>query len=206
MEQASSLVPRDRSSFKREAKKTNDSTFDRIWKYYHNSKTRIQLEPWEDDIRVRWEAAWYMLCGSKTMKAIADYLEITYHISKSVAYDDVRNAMNLFGGDPRKNFKEAKRSIAETMILRTLEKLEAAGDWELHERYLQKYIDINGLKDNKGTDTKLEDLIGKMKPQQIIIVSSQAELEKQATELQMEITREVEFEEIKKHEGEITEG
>jgi hypothetical protein len=196
----SALVPKDYDGRKRESKKTNDKTFDRIWKYYHNSKTKIVLEDWEDNIRIRWEAAWFMLCKAKNSKEIADFMEITYGISKSVAYDDVRHAMNLFG-DPRQDIKSAKRAIAETIVLRMMSSTEEKGLLELHERYLQKYMDLNGLKD-KGADSKLEDLIKKLKPQQILIVSNTEELEAQARTLQEELTKDIDFSEIKKNEGE----
>lgn len=194
----SRLLPRDYKKRPREAKKTSDSTFDRIWKYYHNSKTRIVLEEWEDDIRVRWEAAWFMLCGSKNQKEVADFMEIKFQISKAVAYDDVRHAMRLFG-DPRQDARSAKRAIAETIVLRMMDKTETSGMWDLHERYMQKYMDLNGLKD-KGSDAKLEDLVRKLKPQQIIIVSTPEELEAKANALQDELIKEAEF--IQANEGE----
>jgi phosphoribosylpyrophosphate synthetase len=203
-QEQSGLLPKDYKERPREAKKTKDSTFERIWKYYHNSKTRIELEDWEDDIRIRWEAAWFMLCGSKNQKEVADFMEAKFLISKSVAYDDVRHAMRLFG-DPRQDARAAKRAIAETITLRMMDKTENSGAWDLHERYLQKYMDLNGLKD-KGADAKLEDLIKKLKPQQIILVSSPEELEAKANALQDELTKEMEYAQAQKHEGESTEG
>jgi hypothetical protein len=191
----SALVPTNYNKRPREAKKTKDSTFDRIWKYYHNSKTRIELEDWEHEIRERWEAAWFLLCKARNQKAVADEIETIFSVSKSVAYDDVRHAMNLFS-DPRQNVKEAKRAIAETMALRGMEKSELASDWEMRERYLQKYIDLNGLKDTGG-DNRIEDLIKKFQPHTIIIGTSAPDLEAMVDALQDELSKTPEYSEAK---------
>lgn len=196
----SGLLPKNYHKRKREARKTRDSTFERIWKYYHNSKTRIELEEWEDEIRLRWEAAWFMLCRSKNQKEVADFIEQKFLISKSVAYDDVRNAMNLFG-DPKQDVRKAKRAIAETIALRMMDKTEESGKWDLHEKYLQKYMDLNGLKD-QGDDTNVADAIKKLKPHQIIIVTSPEELEAKANAIQEEVMREIEVIEEERNEGE----
>lgn len=195
----SGLVPKDYQKRKRESKKTKDSTFDRIWKYYHNSKTRVVLEDWEDEIRMRWEAAWFMLCRSKNQKEVADFLEQKFYISKSTAYDDVRNTMKLFG-DPRQDVRAAKRAIAETITLRMMDIMEEAGKWDLHERYLQKYIDLNGLKDHSD-DTNVADAIKKLKPHQIVIVTSPEELEAKANAIQDEVMKEIEIIEADEGEG-----
>lgn len=191
----SALVPTNHKDRPREAKRTNDTTFDRIWKYYHNSKTKVELEEWEHEIRNRWETAWFLLTKSKPQKAVADEVETLFRISKSVAYDDVRNAMKLFG-DPRPGQKEAKRAMAETMALRGMEKAETSGDWEMYAVFLQKYIDLNGLKDT-GHDMKLEDLIKKFQAVQINIVSTPEALDQIANDMQEELSKNPEYSEAK---------
>lgn len=190
----SALVASNYSELPREAKKTKDSTFDRIYKYYHNDKTRIELSEEEENIRKRYEMAWHLLCHYKTDKQVVEVLQASYRIGKSVAYDDLRHAKMLIS-DPRQNNKDAKRAIAETIALRTMEKLEAEGKWEMHEKYFQKYIDINGLKD-EGGNNNMEELMKKFKPHTINIIASPADLQKMASDIQQELIRDIEFKEV----------
>src|SRR4051812_20377937 len=108
----SALVKANYSELPRGANKTNDSTFDRIYKYYHNSKTRIELTEDEKRISQRWEKAWYLLCRYRTKKQVVDFICREFKIEKSVAYDDVRKACMLIS-NPQDDTKDAKRAIAE---------------------------------------------------------------------------------------------
>lgn len=186
----SAIIPKDYSERAREAKKTKDSTFDRIWKYYHSSKTKIVLDEEEEDIRMRWEAAWFMLCRAKNQKDVADFMEVKFFISKSIAYDDVKNAMRLFG-DPRENVKDAKRAIAETMALKGMELALQLGSLEMHDRYLQKYIEINKLKEDDLPG--MEEFKKKFRPTKIILVSKPDDLLNEAQKLNDYLTKNVDF-------------
>lgn len=187
----SGLVKRNYAELPRETRKTNDSTFDRIYKYYHNAKTRIELTEEETRLRERWEKAWLLRCRYRTKKQVADLLCRLFNIEKSVAYDDVNKASMLFT-DPQADTKDAKRAIAESALLQGAHKAWTSGDMELHLRYMREYSEINGLKDHEG-DTNMADLMKKLKPHQIIIVSSQAELEAQANAMQEQLTHDIEF-------------
>lgn len=200
MSQESALIPSDYNKRSKESRKTSDSVFDRIYKYYYNSKTRIELDDEEEQIRSRWEAAWFLLIRAQTNKQVSDALCRMFAISQSTAYDDVKNAMNLFGGDPRANLKTAKRAIAESMALRCLSFAEQRGDMFMMNKFLDKYISINGLKD-KGGDAKLEDLIKKLKPTQVILSVKKEELEADAKEKLNVLVKAME-EARKKHERE----
>lgn len=182
MKHESALTPSNYSDRKKENRRTSDTTFDRIYKYYHSSKTRIELTEEEEEIRIRWESAWFLLVRAKSMKDVADEMEKIHSISKSVAYDDVRHAMNLFGGDPRQNLKPAKRAIAESIALKGLEYAEKSGNLIMMDAFLQKYIDINGLKD-KGGNATVEDLIKNRKPAQVVLTSKKEDLQKDAQAL-----------------------
>lgn len=189
----SALVRKDYDGLPREAKKTNDSTFDRIYKYYHNSKTRIELSELENKIRERWEKAWLLLCRHRTQKEVVDILTKLFPIGKSVAYDDMRNAMTLFG-NPQDDLKDAKRAIAENMALRGADKAWKEGDLTMYHKFLESYRDLNGLTGDK--DTSMGDLLKKMKPQQIIIVAKADELKAEAEALQEELTKDIDFETV----------
>lgn len=198
-QEQSALVPSDYNQLPREARKTNDSTFDRVYKYYHNSKTRIELTTEERNLAERWEKAWLLRCRYRTKKQVVDLLCRLFNIEKSVAYDDVRKASMLFT-DPEADTKEAKRAIAESAFLAGANKAWTSGDMELHLKYMKEYTEINGLKD-KDADGNLAEVMKKLKPHQIIIVTSQVELEAQANALQAELTRDIDYIEANEGEG-----
>ncbi len=186
MEGEVSALVSHKENMPREAKKTNDSTFDRIYKFYHNEKSRVELSPGENAIAERWEKAWFLLIRHRTQKSVADMLMKIFSIGKSVAFDDVRNAMILFT-DPSTDLKEAKRAIAETAILRGAQRAWKTGDLEMHHKYMKEYADINGLKEN-SQDGALANIIKNLKPAQVIIVANQKDLDDEINKLQEEIT------------------
>lgn len=176
-----------------EMRKTKDSTFDRIWKFYHE-KTNVILTAKEEEIRERWEHGWFLLCGHKNMKTACEMIVETYSVKKSIAYDDLRNAMLLFS-DPRMHLKDAKKAIAETMILAGAEKAWDKGDLFMHEKYLNQYVKINGLENKDGDN--IADLIKKLKPHVINFVTDESELKKEAAQLMKNIPAEdIDFEQV----------
>jgi hypothetical protein len=197
-EENSALVKSNYDSLPREAKKTNDTTFDRIYKYYHNDKTRIQLSDEEKAIRERWEKAWLLLCRHRTRKQVVDILEKVFKIEKSIAYDDVRKAMMLFS-DPSNDLKDAKRAIAEDSFLKGADKAWKNGDLEMHLKYMKEYAEINRL--NEDVSNQMEELIKNLKPTQIVIVSDVKDLMSDATKLQEDLIQDIEHTEIEKTEG-----
>lgn len=188
----SALVKSNYDQLPREAKKTADSTFDRIWKYYHNDKTRIELSAEENTIRERWEKAWLLLCRHRTQKQVVELIGKLFNISQSVAYDDVRKAMTLFS-NPQEDIKEGKRRIAESMILQGADRCWKAGDMEGYNKFTKQYIDINKL---DLPDDGINDLLKKLKPTQIIIVADKSQLEAKADALQDQLTKDIEHEDV----------
>jgi hypothetical protein len=173
--------------------RTKDSTFDRIYRFYHSNKTRIELTEVEQQIRDRWEKAWLLLNRHRTRKQAADLLVKLFNVSLSVAFDDVKHAMMLFS-NPMEDVKDAKRAIAETMALNGANKCWATSDMDGYHKFLKAYQEINQL--NSDKDNGLGDLLKKMKPHQVIIVSSEAELEAQANKLQQDLIKDIDHETI----------
>jgi tRNA uridine 5-carbamoylmethylation protein Kti12 len=191
----SALVSKNYDNLPREAKKTTDTTFDRIYKYFHNSKTRIQLTPEEMAIMQRWEKAWLLLCRHRTRKDVVDFVMRLFGVEKSVAYDDVRNAMMLFS-DPGEDLKEAKRMIAEDAYLKGAAKAWKNGNLEMHLKYMKEYSDINKLTQDADQGTELIELVRKMKPTQVVLVASMDQLKAEADKLQEELTQDIEHTEV----------
>lgn len=178
--QASAIVKDNHDQLPKEMKRTNDSTFDRVWKYYHHNKTRVELTEEEHAIRARWEKSWLLLCRHRTQKQVVELIERLFKVSRSVAYDDVRNAMQLFG-NPQEDVKEAKRQIAEHWITEGLQRCLKAGDMEGYQKFLKQYIEINGL--TIQDDDKLKDAIATLKPTTVIFFSTPEQLKRDAAEL-----------------------
>lgn len=198
MPETSALVSRDPDA-KREARKTKDSTMDRIWKYYHDKKRITVLDADEERIRERIEKAWFLLCNHKGTKEATEALEKLFGIKRSVAYDDVRNAMMLFG-DPRVDMKDAKRAIAETIIMRAAEKAWDLNDLEMHHKYMKLYSDINML--TAKDDDRMADALRKMRPVAVMFVAERSQLEQQAADLMKDVPAEdTDYEEVKDEES-----
>jgi len=154
MEQSALTV--NKSDMPREARKTNESTFDRIWNYYH-SKSSILLKDKENEIRERWEKAWYILTEHRNRKETVELIQRLFHIEKWQAYDDVKNAQLLFG-DPGPQFKEAQRAMVETFILKAMKKAFKSGNMDAYEKLIGRYMKNAGLEvdDDSAMENKLK--------------------------------------------------
>ena len=170
----------------RQANRTADSTFDRIYKYHHSEKSKIVLD--EDELMVceRWEKAWLLLTSANPDKKVADDLKKIFGVSTATAYDDLRHAKMLYG-DPRIATKQMNRAIAASMALTKHAEAEARGDHEMAERYFNRWCEITGVKDHSDSGTP-EDLLKKFKAHQIVIVANMGDLQAEAEKLREEIT------------------
>jgi len=176
----------------REARKSTDKVFDAIYKFYFNKKTTYELTPEEEAIRVRWDFAWKALNQMLTRRQVVSALMQTYNVTHVQAYNDVNKCMMLFG-DPRNANKDAKRAIAEDWIVKGIKKAWDDKDLDAYERLLARYSKLNRLEEDN--DETLGEMLKKLKPQQIIIVANQKDLEAEANRLQEELTQDVEFKE-----------
>ncbi len=181
-----------KSDAPREMRKTADLLFDRIYKFYFNRKTNVALTTEEENVRLRWDFAWKMLANMYTPRQVCDALCQRFEVKKSIAYNDVNNAMKLFG-DPRQANKDAKRIIAEEWIVRGIKKAWDDQDLDAYERLVGKYNKINKLEEDY--DDKMESMFKNFQPAQIIIVAKREDMEAEIKKLQKEITLDVAHEE-----------
>lgn len=174
----------------RAANKTNMSTWDRVYKHFH-SDSKIELRADEKIIVERWEKAWLLLCRHRTRNKVALVLQKLFNVSRSVAFDDVRNAMNLFS-DPREDMKAAKRAIAEDGILKGADKAWKNDNLEMHEKYMKQYIELNGLKE-ADAETNMAELLKKLVPTQVILNFNKSDVDGEIEKLRgkvLDITHE----------------
>lgn len=188
-----SVITIDKGDLTREANKTSDSRFDRIYKHFH-SKSRIELTKDETDTMIRWEKAWLLLCRHRTRNQVAQVLEKIFGISRATAYDDVRSAMNLFS-DPREDMKAAKRAIAEDGYLKGADKAWKQNDLEMHKKYMDKYAELNGLFDNSN-DSSLADMLKQFKPVQVIMNFKSDDLLEEAERMRKVFGEFVDYEDV----------
>lgn len=166
----------------REAKKTKDSTFDRIFKFYY-SKNRIVLRDKEEEIRDRWYTAWQLLCNTYTRNQVAKGLAKQFGITERQGFQDVDNAMKLFS-DPKNTDKLAKRAISEEWTVKGIKKAWDNGDLLSYERLIRRYNRINGL---ENEENPLSEWIKNQKPVAVLITADPKELEKAAAELMKDV-------------------
>ena len=87
-----------------------ETTLDRVFAWYVQGDTYVQLTPVEIEQKTRWEEAWAMLCNYHSPENVVKILVEQKGIKRSTAYNDVNNCMRLFG-DIGKSNKDAKRYI-----------------------------------------------------------------------------------------------
>lgn len=167
----------------REARRTADTTFDRIYKSYFG-KLRIELTEKETEIRDRWDFGFRMMCQAHTDRDIVILMMKKFGIAKPTAYDDIKNIQALFGDQKQAN-KEFKRLKAEHWIQRGIKKAWKNDKLLSYERLIGRYTKINGLELEPGNE--LADLVKKLKPHSITFVLDPEALKKQAKELMEDV-------------------
>lgn len=172
------------------SRNTNDTVFDRIYKFYYDKKKNIKLTPEEDAIRERWGVAWSTLCGMHTRREAVKILIEKFSISQSMAYDDLKNAEALF---PVGSSKDAKRALSEEWILWAMKKARESNDLDLVDSLIGKFNKLHGLENH---DANNAEVVKNFMPVQINIVATTKELEALANKLQEELTNDVDFKEV----------
>lgn len=182
-----------------EARRTKDSTFDRIFKFYY-SKKKIILRDKEEQIRERWYYAWQLLCNTYTRNQVAQGIARKYEITERQGFIDVDNAMRLFS-DPRNTDKMAKRAIAEEWITKGIKKAWDTGDLLSYERLIRRFNRVNGL---ENEENPMSEWIKKQKPVAVVITADPKELEKMAADLMRGVpdVKDIPYEEVEDEETE----
>ena len=183
----------------RQMRRSSDTTFDRIYKYYFIKKSNIELTAEENVIRERWDFAWQLLSNMHTRRQVVEAALTKFNIEKSVAYDDVNKAMMLFG-DPQRSTKEAKMAMVDEWITLGLKKAWDNHDLQAYEKLLGRYMKLNKLEGDTTTD--MADLVKKFKAHTIMIFSSPEELQREAQRLQEGVIHDVNYIDLSSDEGE----
>jgi len=175
----------------RAARRANDSIFDRIFKYYYDTKVTQDLSEQEEEIRQRWEMAWMHLGTLTSRKIIVNKIAKKFDVHFTTAYHDIKWAERLFG-DPRQQNKAAKKAIISNLLEKAIRKAYKSENWKSFEKLLLRYDQYNGL--NKE-DNHLEDIIKNLKPFTITFSADPETLKKQADALIADV-EDIDYEDI----------
>lgn len=169
----------------RSANRVNDSTFDRLWKYYYETKTKIELKPKEEEIRLRLKNIWGhlgdILTDRKAVQAHMEWCEEEgFKISERTAYEDLKYARMLFG-DRTKQSKEVQRAIMSEILLDEIRRCVKAKKHMSAARLIKEYNELNDLKNHAAKDPLQRRAIT------IVFDADEETLRKQAEELMKDI-------------------
>jgi len=165
----------------RSADRVNDTTFERIWKFYYDNKNSITLKPKEEEIRTRLINIWGHLADILTdRKAVLAHMkwceENGYSVKESIAYEDLKYAKMLFG-DRNKQSKAAQRAISSEILLNAIHDCVKKKKHMSAARLIKEYNELNDLKNHANTDPK------EWKPINISFSGDPETLKKQLAEL-----------------------
>lgn len=164
----------------RSANRVNQSTFERICKFYYEQSTKIELKPKEEEIRIRLHNIWNLLGDILTdRQAVLAHIQWCkdegYNIKESIAYEDLRFAKMLFG-DKNKQDKTAQRAIMSEILLKQIKIATDKKKLLSLARLVKEFNELNDLK-NHGTGPR------EWKPIVVVFDSDPETLKKQAAEL-----------------------
>jgi hypothetical protein len=161
----------------RSADRVNESTFERIWKFYYD-QSDLRLKPKEEEIRQRLINIWGHLSDILTdRKAVLAHMKWCegkgYSVRESIAYEDLRYAKMLFG-DRTKQSKAAQRAISSEILLNCLHDAIKKKRFMSAARLIKEYNELNDLKNHSDGNEP-----GEWKPIRITLNGDPETLRKQ---------------------------
>lgn len=137
----------------RSANRVNDSTFERIWKFYYE-KTEIELKEKEEEIRTRLVNIWGHLADILTdRQAVLAHVKWCedqgYRIKERTAYEDLRYAKMLFG-DRTKQTKAAQKAMVNEWLIWGINKAKNDGSLKAFALLIRRYNALNGLEGDES--------------------------------------------------------
>jgi len=119
-----------------------DTKLEKIREYFDNDQ--IKLSKTEDDLRIRLEAAFTLLCKYHSNEQAKDRLMSQFSYSQAQAYRDLRSAIELFG-DVVKTKKEASRYILYELAMKNYQLAASVSDIDQMNRAVANLIKITGV-------------------------------------------------------------
>jgi len=116
-------------------------------KRYFYSPNKIILSETEEIILRRLKAIWHNSCDGKSTSTIIELHTEAFDIEERQAYNDLRDAHDLFG-DPRNINKHADAAIAKEMSRKLYSKSLEGGDYKAAGSALANFIKASGVDRN----------------------------------------------------------
>lgn len=141
----------------RSANRINDETLDRLWKFYYETKTTIELKPKEEEIRKRLHNIWGYLGGDiltdrKAVLAHVKWCETEgIKMSERTGYEDLKYARMLWG-DRSKQSKAAQRAVMNEILLNTIKECQDKKKHMSMARLIKEYVTMNNLNNHAPDD------------------------------------------------------
>ncbi len=119
------------------------TTFDKLRDWYSGEES-FPLTKKEEEIRVRWEKAWCLLCTHRSPHQVALIISKGPDVEIAQAYRDVKNATRFFG-DINKTSKEGKRYVLYELAFNTYQRAQKSGNLTEENKALSNMIKISGV-------------------------------------------------------------
>jgi hypothetical protein len=119
-----------------------NNTLEKIRQYFIDDN--IKLSQKEDEIRIRLESAFTLLCKYHSNEQAKDRLISQFNYTPRQAYRDIRSALELFG-DVIKTKKEASRYILYELAMKNYQLAASKSDIDQMNRAVANLIKITGV-------------------------------------------------------------
>ncbi|MEH0154020.1 hypothetical protein V6R21_07710 [Limibacter armeniacum] len=110
----------------------------------------VSLTEREESVRMRWEQVNALLLKGHSKEQVSIKVSKLYGISRRMAYNDIRNAMSMYG-DVTKSTRDGERAILKELSMRVYRKAWKDGDLKSANVALKNYYLFAGL-DKDETD------------------------------------------------------
>lgn len=147
----------------RSANRVNETTFERIWKFYFD-KGKIELSEKEEEIRARLLNVWDLITGQilTDRKAVLAHIKWCedhgYKIKERIAYEDLRYSKKLFG-DRKNSNKERERTIIAEILFNAMAIALEKKDLDSLAKLTRRYTAVTGLELHVGKDVETQEPI-----------------------------------------------
>lgn len=175
----------------REAKRSNDSHFNRVWKHLYDRRRTVELSHFEVELLQRWTNVWNLLVGNvlsdrKTVSAHIMWCQSSIGtISERTAYDDIKRAKALFG-DPFQSTAIFERKRMSEVLLEQIECLKEISEKGSDDQKIEAAKAITSLTRQFSAINGLDADIKQVVPREAITIEFNADpevLRKQANDL-----------------------
>ncbi len=162
------------------AKRKGQTTFDRLWNFYNDSKHRHRLTKKQEEQRQIVEDGWKFWGTEYTKRSAKEKLMQTHGMSLRSADKYMKWVEKIFG-NPNTQIKTARKNLHIERLERLMKKAEEDERWMDLEALSKQYIKITGMENSD--DMTAEDLARAFTGHQIVFSADPEVLKQQAASM-----------------------